>query len=50
MPEMNNAVESEADLRIGKKTAFLIQNIGLLVGFGLMFMLAVYGGQIDFTA
>ena len=29
-------------------SVFLIQNIGLLVGYGIMLFLAYFGGQIDF--
>lgn len=51
MPEINAAADDENIVnQIGKKTAFIIQNIGLVLGFALMLILAVYGGQIDLTS
>ena len=49
MPEMNSAGECEVNRReLGTVFIFVLQNLGLLVGFGLILALAVYGGNIDF--
>ncbi|KAK7098276.1 metal cation symporter ZIP14-like isoform X2 [Littorina saxatilis] len=48
LPEMNSAAETEACKEFGEINTFILQNIGLLVGFGIILVLAVYGGDISF--
>lgn len=49
MPEMNSCAESEENKQhIGEKLIYLLQNLGLLTGFGIMLLMAVYGGNINF--
>lgn len=49
MPEMNSAAESEENkVTIGPLMIFILQNVGLLCGFGVILLMAVYGGEIDF--
>lgn len=49
MPEMNSCAESEENRNaIGKKFIYFLQNLGLLTGFGIMLLMAVYGGNINF--
>ena len=46
---MNFAAESEENQKnIGSVRLFLIQNVGLLTGFGVILIMAVYGGDINF--
>ena len=48
MPEMNSTGESEENKKqIGEKFIFFLQNMGLLTGFGIMLLMAVYGGNIN---
>ncbi|KAL4224687.1 hypothetical protein ACF0H5_015383 [Mactra antiquata] len=48
MPEMNATAESEEKKHsIGPKQIFLLQNLGLLSGFGVMLIMAVYGGNLE---
>ena len=49
LPEMNSSAESADGKQFGEVKTFLVQNAGLLVGFGIMLLLAVYGGEINFT-
>lgn len=46
MPEMNLAAESEEGKAFGKNKTFLLQNLGLLTGFGVMLIFAVFGEGI----
>ena len=48
LPEVNHAAEVEEEETGRQFSVFLIQNIGLLVGYGIMLFLAYFGGQIDF--
>ena len=49
MPEMNSCAESEENRNaIGEKFIYFLQNLGLLTGFGIMLLMAVYGGNINF--
>ena len=51
MPEMNSTGESEENKRqIGEKFIFFLQNMGLLTGFGIMLIMAVYGGNINLAS
>ena len=46
---MNIAAESEENQKnIGSVRLFLIQNVGLLTGFCVILIMAVYGGDINF--
>ena len=47
MPEMNSAGESEDNKVIGGTWVFFLQNAGLIVGLGLMLIMAVYGGNLE---
>ncbi|XP_053385137.1 metal cation symporter ZIP14-like [Mercenaria mercenaria] len=50
MPEMNTAGESEENKKlIGQSMIFVLQNLGLLTGFAIMFIMAVYGGDLEAT-
>ncbi|XP_060583222.1 metal cation symporter ZIP14-like [Ruditapes philippinarum] len=50
MPEMNTAGESEENKKlIGEGQIFLLQNLGLITGFAIMFIMAVYGGDLEAT-
>ena len=46
---MNSSAESDDGKQFGEMKTFLLQNAGLLVGFGIMLLLAVYGGDIKFS-
>nr|KAG5694174.1 hypothetical protein BaRGS_016020 [Batillaria attramentaria] len=48
MPEMNSAAESEDGQRLGAKKIFLLQNCGLVAGYSIILLIAVFGGQINF--
>jgi len=48
MPEMNSAAESDEGRQLGSTRVFLIQNAGLLIGYGIMLVMAIYGGEIIF--
>ncbi|KAK6191111.1 hypothetical protein SNE40_002855 [Patella caerulea] len=48
MPEMNSAAESVEAKRFGIFQIFLLQNAGLLSGFSIMLIMAIYGGDISF--
>lgn len=48
MPEMNTAAESPEGRQFGEVKTFLLQNVGLLTGYGIMLIMALYGGNIDF--
>ena len=48
MPEMNSCAESEENKKqMGEKFIYLLQNLGLLTGFGIMLLMAVYGDKIN---
>lgn len=48
MPEMNTAGESEENKKqIGEGMIFFLQNLGLITGFVIMFVMAVYGGDLE---
>lgn len=50
MPEMNTAGETEENRKlIGDTMIFLLQNIGLLTGFAVMVIMAIYGGDLEAT-
>lgn len=49
MPEMNSEAESEENKKnIGPLQIFLLQNFGMGVGFSVILIMAVYGGNIEF--
>lgn len=49
MPEMNSEAESEENKKnIGSLQIFLLQNFGMGVGFSVILIMAVYGGNIEF--
>ena len=46
---MNSAAESEENKKtIGSFKIFILQNVGLLAGFGVILIIAVYGSDINF--
>jgi len=47
MPEMNDAAEVEENQNLSAYSILFLQNIGLLSGFGLMLLMAAYGGHIE---
>ncbi|XP_078333972.1 metal cation symporter ZIP8-like isoform X2 [Crassostrea virginica] len=48
MPEMNSAAENEEYRRMfGTAWIFMVQNVGLLCGFGVIFIMALFGGEIS---
>ncbi|XP_074659805.1 metal cation symporter ZIP8-like isoform X2 [Tubulanus polymorphus] len=48
MPEMNHAVETEKNRTTrAKLKTLLIQNLGLMTGYGVMLLMAIYGGEIE---
>ncbi|XP_041366384.1 metal cation symporter ZIP14-like isoform X2 [Gigantopelta aegis] len=47
MPEMN-AAETTNDKSLGTVTIFILQNLGLLSGYGIMLVMAVYSTEIKF--
>ncbi|XP_048728093.1 metal cation symporter ZIP14-like isoform X2 [Ostrea edulis] len=48
MPEMNSAAENEDyKAMFGTAYIFVIQNVGMLFGFGVIFLMALYGTEID---
>ena len=49
MPEVNQAMESKEAASLGKATIFILQNLGLLTGFGILFIMAYYGDKIKIT-
>ncbi|CAG5133672.1 unnamed protein product [Candidula unifasciata] len=48
MPEMNTAAESDEGKAFGQKKTFLLQNLGLLTGYGVMLIFAYFGDGINF--
>ncbi|XP_076115576.1 metal cation symporter ZIP8-like isoform X2 [Mytilus galloprovincialis] len=49
MPEMNSAAESEENKKnIGSLQIFILQNVGLVLGFTVILIMSLYGGEIDF--
>lgn len=48
MPEMNTAAESEEGKKFGEMKTFMLQNAGLITGYLIMLLLAIYAGSIDF--
>ncbi|XP_059170868.1 metal cation symporter ZIP14-like [Physella acuta] len=48
MPEMNTAAESEEGKKFGEMKTFMLQNAGLITGYLIMLILAIYGGSIEF--
>ena len=49
LPEMNLAAEEEEQESGTVWVAFFIQNIGIIVGFCIILVMSVYGGEIDFS-
>ncbi|XP_060594417.1 metal cation symporter ZIP14-like isoform X1 [Ruditapes philippinarum] len=48
MPEMCAAGELEENQRlVGTWVIFILQNLGILVGFGVILLLAIYGGNLE---
>lgn len=48
MPAMCAAGESEENKKlVGTGWIFLLQNLGILSGFGVMLILAIYGGELE---
>lgn len=47
MPEMGNATEVEENKRISHAVIYLLENFGMITGFGLMLLLAIYGGELE---
>lgn len=48
MPEMNSAAENEEYRKMfGTTWIFVVQNVGMLFGFGVIFIMALYGSQIN---
>ncbi|KAL8618925.1 hypothetical protein ACOMHN_020344 [Nucella lapillus] len=48
LPEMNSAAESPDGKELGEVKTFLIQNLGLLTGFGIILVLVAFGEYINF--
>ncbi|OWF56005.1 zinc transporter ZIP14-like [Mizuhopecten yessoensis] len=49
MPEMNSESENEETKRlVGTTRIFLLQNGGMLLGFTIILLMTLYGGQINF--
>ena len=44
---MNDAAEVEENQNLSAYSILFLQNIGLLSGFGLMLLMAAYGGHIE---
>ncbi|KAH3843564.1 hypothetical protein DPMN_117085 [Dreissena polymorpha] len=42
---MNAATEVEDNKNMNHFTIYILQNLGLLTGFGLMLIMAIYGGR-----
>ncbi|XP_060594429.1 metal cation symporter ZIP8-like [Ruditapes philippinarum] len=50
MPEMCAAGEQEENQElIGTWMIFVLQNLGMVMGFGIMLLLAIYGGKLEDT-
>ncbi|XP_053383633.1 metal cation symporter ZIP14-like [Mercenaria mercenaria] len=48
MPEMCASGERKENRKlIGTGTIFLLQNLGMLTGFGIILILAIYGGNLE---
>ncbi|XP_052280033.1 metal cation symporter ZIP14-like [Dreissena polymorpha] len=47
LPEMNAATEVEDNKNMNHFTIYILQNLGLLTGFGLMLIMAIYGGSLE---
>ncbi|KAH3888176.1 hypothetical protein DPMN_012205 [Dreissena polymorpha] len=47
MPEMNAATEVEDNKNMNHFAIYILQNLGLLTGFALMVIMAIYGGSLE---
>uniref|UniRef100_A0A1I8GRW6 Zinc transporter ZIP14 n=2 Tax=Macrostomum lignano TaxID=282301 RepID=A0A1I8GRW6_9PLAT len=47
MPEVNSAMDTAKSFGLNRWKIFLLQNIGLLLGYGLILLIAVFGGEIN---
>jgi hypothetical protein len=48
LPEVNHASEEEIKLTGHTWRVFFLQNAGLLTGYGIMLILAIFNSQINF--
>lgn len=48
IPEMNSAAESKDAQQFGLMKTFLLQNVGFLLGYTIILMMALFGGEITF--
>lgn len=50
LPEMNSAAKDEdrKSSKLCNWRVFFLQNSGILIGYGLLLLMAVYGEQINF--
>ena len=47
LPELNREAQEMVKVKGGAMKVFLIQNAGLLFGYGLMLFLAIFTGKIE---
>lgn len=47
MPELNTALTSPEGKKMGSGAMCILQNIGLLIGFGIIILMANYAGDIQ---
>lgn len=48
MPEMNQVVEAKENRELGITQLFLLQNAGMIVGFGIILLISLYADHIQF--
>lgn len=49
LPEMNSVAESEVCQEFGEVKTFLLQNVGLILGYSIILIIAIYGSEINIS-
>lgn len=48
VPEMNQVVEAKENKELGITQLFILQNIGMIIGFGIILIISLYAEDIKF--
>ena len=49
IPEMNTVVEAPENEELGTWPMFFLQNLGLILGFGVILLISYYAENIEFS-